>query len=65
MGKSLISTSVSGNTMSERLNRKSPAWLIRVRDCSAKAFVIGVLGLAMVLFPLALTSGSVWALWYF
>ena len=51
--------------MSLRTNRKSATWLIRVRDCSAKAFVFGVLGLAVVLFPLALTSGSVWALWYF
>lgn len=51
--------------MTVRSKRKPSTWLIRVRDTSAKAFVFGVLGLAMVLFPLALTSGSVWALWYF
>ena len=51
--------------MSLRSNRKTAAWLLRVRDYTAKAFVFGVLGLALVLFPLTLTSGSVWALWYF
>ncbi|EAP89005.1 hypothetical protein OA2633_14046 [Oceanicaulis alexandrii HTCC2633] len=51
--------------MAVRSKRKSQAWLVRIRDCSAKAFVLGVLGLAVILFPLALTSGSVWALWYF
>ncbi len=51
--------------MAIRFKRKSAAWLIRARNISAKAFVFGVLGLALVLFPLALTSGSVWALWYF
>ncbi|HBU63208.1 MAG: hypothetical protein CMH91_10680 [Oceanicaulis sp.] len=56
---------IAGNTMAVRSKRKSQAWLVRIRDCSAKAFVLGVLGLAVILFPLALTSGSVWALWYF
>ncbi|WP_306015941.1 hypothetical protein [Oceanicaulis sp. MMSF_3324] len=51
--------------MTVRINRKPAAWLIRIRDCSAKAFVFGVLGMALVLFPLMLTSGSVWAFWYF
>ena len=46
------------------LRKPSSAW-IRIRDVAAKAFVLGVLGLAIILFPLALTSGSVWALWYF
>jgi len=51
--------------MTVRSKRKPAAWLIRVRDTSAKTFVFGVLGLAVVLFTLTLTSGSVWALWYF
>ena len=40
--------------MAVRSKRKSQAWLVRIRDCSAKAFVLGVLGLAVILFPLAL-----------
>ena len=46
-------------------NRKPSAPWIRIRDLAARAFVLAVLGLAIILFPLALTSGSVWALWYF
>ena len=51
--------------MTIRPHRKSMAAWIRIRDFTARAFAFAVLGLAIILFPLALTSGSVWALWYF
>ena len=51
--------------MTIRFNRKSAAWFIRIRNYSARAFVFGLLGMALVLLPLMLTSGSVWAFWYF
>lgn len=51
--------------MTTRSSRKSMTGWIRIRDVSARVFAFAVLGLAVILFPLALTSGSVWALWYF
>jgi hypothetical protein len=51
--------------MSLQRHRKRSVRFTRARNTVAKAFVLGVLGLAIVLFPLALTSGSVNALWYF
>lgn len=51
--------------MTTRPSRKSVTGWMRIRDLSARAFAFAVLGLAVILFPLALTSGSVWALWYF
>lgn len=54
-----------GDRMSLQRHRKRFIRFTRARNTVAKAFVLGVLGLAVVLFPLALTSGSVNALWYF
>ncbi len=56
---------VSGDRMSLQRHRKRSIRLTRVRNTVAQAFVFGVLGMAVILFPLALTSGSVKALWYF